>query len=186
MNRPPQTVYISAGDKVYWFDAVIKAQHTSNLKIEEDPANAKGEKYTNNATMEPKELSLDISMSDCINTLDDLTTGGTSRSVTAYQKLVELQKERIFLGVSTRLFPYSRMLIKSIIAVEEESNPEGLTASITFREVLQPTAVSVKGGKKRPPVTDTGDVQSKVINDPSILANIIGTSKTQASVNTGR
>ena len=146
MNRPPQTVYISQADKVYWFDAVIKAQHTSSLKIEDDPANAKGEKYTNNASIEPKELALDIVMSDCISTIDDQTTGSGTRSVNAYQKLVELQKSRVMLGVSTRLFAYTRMLIKSIVSVEDETNPEGLTASITFREVLEVAKKKKKGG----------------------------------------
>jgi hypothetical protein len=156
-------VYISQGDKVYWFDAVVKAQHTSNLKIEDDPANAKGEKYTNNATIEPKELALDIAMSDCISTIDDLTAGSGTRSVNAYQKLVELQKSRVMLGVSTRLFDYTRMLIKSIVAVEDNTNPEGLTASINLREVLE---VVVKKKKKNTgdgndDPKDQGDVQTQ-------------------------
>lgn len=146
MNRPPQTVFVSDGSKVYWFDAVIKAQHTSSLKIEDNPANAKGDKYTNSASIEPKELALDISMSDCISTMDDLTTGSGTRSVNAHNKLVDLQRGRTLLGVSTRLFGYTRMLIKSIVATEDETNPEGVTASITFREVLEPAAKKKKGG----------------------------------------
>ncbi len=161
MNRPPQTVYISQGNMVFWFDAVVKAQHTSNLKIEDDPANAKGEKYTNNASIEPKELALDITMSDCISTIDDLTTGSGTRSVNAYQKLIELQKSRVMLGVSTRLFDYTRMLIKSIIAVEDNTNPEGLSASITFREVLEVAKKKKKGGGGgNDEQQDQGDVQT--------------------------
>ena len=174
MNRPPQTVYVGHGDKVYWFDAIIKAQHTSSLKIEDDPSNAKGDKYTNNATLEPKELALDISMSDCISTIDDLTIGSNSRSVNAYQKLLELQKSRVMLGVSTRLFSYTRMLIKSIIAVEDNTNPEGLTASITFREIMEPAAKKKAkgGGGGNNDNKDQGDVQTNPIG--SILSGLTG------------
>jgi len=173
VNRPPQTVFINQGDKVYWFDAVVKVQHTSSLKIEDDPANAKGDKYTNNASIEPKELAIDITMTDCISTIDDLTNGSGTRSVNAFQKLVELQKSRVPLGVSTRLFAYTRMLIKSIVSVEDNTNSEGLTASITLREVLEVAKKKKKGGGggNDDPV-DQGDVQTTPAG--SSLFNMFG------------
>lgn len=156
MNRPPQKIHISYGKKVYWFDGVVKAQHTSSLKVEDDPKDAKGTSYTNSAKKEPKELTIDFVMSDCINTLDDLTAGGPSRSVTAYQKLIEMQEKRTLLNVSTRLFFYKRMVVKSLVATEDgDSSPYGLSATITFKEVFK--AVPKKKTHKKDDTTDKGN-----------------------------
>jgi hypothetical protein len=51
------------------------------------------------------------------------------------------------------------------VATEDETNPEGMTASITFREVLEPAAKKKKGGGGGNDYQNNkGDTQTQPIN----------------------
>ena len=58
------------------------------------------------------------------------------KSVSAYQRLLDLQRSRIPFMVHTRLGTYSNMLIESISAPDDASTQNGMRCTVVMREVL--------------------------------------------------
>lgn len=159
MERETQSVQIQVGEQKYMFDGVIKVIHQSALRIHDDPANAKGEKYTNSAAIEPDRVVMDILMSDAVGTLDDFTTGSPSRTFSAYQKLKELQRGRELFTLHTRLHVYENMLIESISAAEYAEYAYGMVATVVYKHQMNPPAPAKKGD--RPPPKDNGNKEKE-------------------------
>lgn len=172
MAREKQSVYIQDGGDTYRFDGVIKIDHQSSLKIEDDPADAKGDKYTNNAAVEPDRVTMDIVMSDAIGERDAFTSGDESRTVSAYQKLKELQRGRTLVVLTTRLDTYTDMLIEAINANEDEEHTYGMVATVVFKHRLTPPAPAKKGN--RGGATDNGDTGAVETKDESLLYQGLG------------
>ena len=72
-NTPPQPVYIYDAGRgmTFYFDGVIKVDHSVQLKIEDDPSNVKNG-YVNSAKNEADEVTLDVVMSKVYTTKGDL------------------------------------------------------------------------------------------------------------------
>ena len=63
-------------------------------------------------------------------------TGGGSKSVSAYQRLVELQRMRMPFSIKTRLGYYENMLIESIDTPDDVNTLTGLRCTVNMTEVL--------------------------------------------------
>lgn len=154
----------------YFFDAFIRVDHTSKLKVTEHPIES-GSVVADHAYLEPKELIIEIGMSDAMQSLvPGQFSGGWSRSVTAYQMLLDLQATRTPLFIYTRLGPYNNMLITSISAPDDKNTRFGLKCSVTLREILVSVTDRVKVSAI-PQLTDynqSGQVLPQTVNE-SIL-----------------
>lgn len=142
-NDIPQLVGVQTNLDGYFFDAVLKTDHSSKLKITEHPVE-EGAAITDHAYVEPRSLTLEIGMSDvCMSFVDGQFAQKSSRSVSAYEVLKQLQSNRIPLKVFTRLDVYENMLIETITSPDDYKTMFGLRAAIGLREIIVVTTSTV-------------------------------------------
>ncbi|USG65159.1 hypothetical protein NDK47_24050 [Brevibacillus ruminantium] len=155
LNSQPiaSLVYLKTNVGGYFFDAYLRSTHASRLNITEHPVQT-GAALTDHAFLQPKELTMEIGMSDTAASLiPGQFTGGWSRSVQAFKVLQELQALRVPLQVHTRLGLYQNMLIEEINAPDDYTTLYGLRCTVTLREIMVAQVRTVKISSK-PAVTD--------------------------------
>ncbi len=148
-----QTVLLRTSLGGYVFDAILNVQHESTLTITQHTVET-GAAVSDHAYVNPARLTLQIGMSDVATPIGDQFTGGSSRSVTAYQLLLDLQASRIPLRLTTRLKSYDNMLIQSISAPDDHTTAYGLRATIVLQQVFVAVVRTVKISS-RPHITDS-------------------------------
>jgi hypothetical protein len=156
-----QLIYIKTNIGGYFFDAFLREEHTTTLKITEHPVQT-GANIVDHAYMEPARLVMDIGMSDAMESLvTDQFSGGYTKSVQAYQTLLELQKTRLPLQVFTRLNLYQNMVIESLNSQEDFKTLYGLRCTVTLREIMvvEVTTTTVSAREQTSGTTSTGTVQ---------------------------
>jgi hypothetical protein len=123
------------------------------LQITEHPIQT-GANISDHAYLQPFRLSLEIGMSDVMDAFAaGMWVGSTSKSVSTYQTLLQLQSARLFLTLTTRLSTYQNMLIENISADEEAKTIAGLRATISFKQVFTAT-VAQQSLSSRPNATN--------------------------------
>lgn len=128
---------------VYVFDAVLRAEHTQELRKTENPIQS-GANLTDHAYIAPARVTLDIGMSDAMASYSyGLWTGNNSKSVAAYQTLVTLQQSRALLTLTTRLRTYTNVLIDNIQTSDTNRTRNGLRATVTFCQIFLASVSSV-------------------------------------------
>ena len=166
-------VYTKTNIGGWFFDAYLKMTHTSRLTITDQPVQT-GAALTDHAFLQPRELSMDIGMSNVAKSfVPGQFSGGYSRSVNAFKVLKELQQLRVPIQVHTRLGLYENMLIEVLSAPDDYTTLEGLRCTVTFREILVAQVKTVKISA-RPQVTDNSKRGSPepVTPNQSILLQI--------------
>lgn len=149
-------VYTKTNIGGWFFDAYLKMTHTSRLTITDQPVQT-GAALTDHAYLEPRELSMDIGMSNVAKSfVDGQFTGGYSRSVTAYEVLKQLQALRVPVQVHTRLGLYENMLVEVLSAPDDYTTLYGLQCTVTFREIMVAQVKTVKVSA-RPLVTGSAN-----------------------------
>jgi hypothetical protein len=168
-------IYAKTNVGGWFFDAYLKMNHTSRLTITEHPVQT-GAALTDHAFLQPRELSMDIGMSNVATSfVPGQFSQGYSRSVTAFQVLKDLQASRVPIQVHTRLGLYQNMLIEVLSAPDDYMTLNGLKATVTFREILVAQVKTVKISA-RPAVTDNSKRGSPEPVNPnqSILKQALG------------
>lgn len=158
MKRPNQQVFIVEGKTKYAFDAVVKIEGTTSLKIAEEESDVKGKSHTNYAITRPNELQLEVSVSDTVTVSGEPLTKGTgSRSVLAHKCLIAIQKRKALLTVITPTYTYTKMLIETITQENNDDYNLGeLRATIKFKQMIvtpkkkKKTAAKKKSKEKKP------------------------------------
>lgn len=127
----------------YVFDGIIRAEHEQRLVITMNPVQT-GAAISDNAYVVPASVVVEISMSDA---MQSFTTGqwagGPSRSVNAYQTLCSIQESLTTVQLSTRLRPYTNMMIESVRALESPETRYALKALVTFRKIITATVTTI-------------------------------------------
>jgi hypothetical protein len=132
----PQLVGVQTNVAGYFFDAVLKVDHSNKLRLTSHPVES-GASVTDHAFKEPRELTMEIGMSDvCTSFVDGQFAQKASRSVAAYDILTQLQDSLIPLKIYTRLCVYENMLIETIATPEDYKTLFGLRVTIGFREII--------------------------------------------------
>jgi len=178
----PELVGVQTNIAGYFFDAVLKTDHSDRLKITEHPVES-GASITDHAFKEPRELSMEIGMSDvCTSFIDGQFAQKDSRSISAYDILTQLQDSRIPLRVYTRLGVYDNMLIEIITSPDDYKTLFGLRVSIGFREILVVTTATItlpnrtSNAPNKTGSTNQGSSQPIQVQEPSrsLLRTIAG------------
>lgn len=177
LNAPEikDLVYTKTNIGGWFFDAYLKMDHTSRLTITDHPVQT-GAAVTDHAFLQPRELSMDVAMSNVNESaVPGQFSGGYSRSVQAFNILKELQRLRVPIQVHTRLGLYPNMLIEVLTAPDDYTMLDGLRCTVTFREILvaQVTTVQISA---RPEVTDSAKrgTPEPVTPNQSILKQMSG------------
>lgn len=158
---PPSTPTIkqsptTPASTTYFFDAVMRADHSNEMRITEHPIQS-GAAISDHAYALPSRVVLEIAMSDA---MDSFVSGQYSdfatKSISAYQKLLELKDMRVPLTLTTRLNTYNNMLIEELRASDDIRTLHGLRASVRFKQIIVGT-VSVTTQSARPNVSSSSN-----------------------------
>lgn len=163
----PQFIYVKTNIAGYFFDAILRSEHTSSVQITEHPVET-GAAITDHSFVKPAQLVMEVGMTDVAKSfIDGQFAGGWSRSVQAYKVLLDLQQQRVPFSVLTRLKRYDNMLIETIAVPDDYATRYGLKATVTMREIFVATVKTVKLSA-RPHVTDStnrGQLQPKKVDE---------------------
>ena len=156
LTKAPIKSYVYAKTNIggWFFDAILQATHTSQLTITQHPVQS-GSSISDYAYMQPRTLSLNIGMTDVAKSfIPGQFSGGSSRSVQAYQVLLQLQQMRIPVQVYTRLGLYQNMLVETMTVQDDNTTTHGLRCTVDLSELLVATVEVVKISAN-PAVTDS-------------------------------
>lgn len=143
-NTVDAIVYTKTNIGSYFFDAFLRLDHTSRLRVTQHPVQT-GAAITDHAILEPKEIIIEVGMSDCATSfIPGQFDGSWSRSVKAWEVLKQLQESRIPINVLTRLGLYKNMLIVVLSAPDDYRTLHGLRATVTLQEILVAEVSTVK------------------------------------------
>lgn len=146
MNRPIQTVHIMEGGTAYSFDCVIKAEHAHTMDVLEDIKEAKNKIHTNYAVIKPSTLMLEVSVNDTVTVSGEpLTSGGNSRSESAYDSLYKMMQRRNYVTVITRMHTFSNMLLSDFVVTEDPDHQFEMYANVGFKEMIISASKKKKG-----------------------------------------
>lgn len=165
--------YLDTGREKLIFDAIFSIQHESATNITEHPIQT-GASIADHAYEEPSKLTFDIGMSDVMESIiPGQFSDNNSRSISAYEKLRELQSQRLPLSVVTKLRSYSNMLIETISTVEDSKTTYGLRATVTLKQVFVVNVNTVKVSERAHKSVETNEGEQKVIKaDESFLKSL--------------
>lgn len=139
----------------------MEQEHESELKITSHPIQ-EGANVADHAYLEPKKLTMKVKMSDCATDIvPGQFVGHYTRSVSAYNLLLELQASRIPLAVHTRLKRYDNMLIQSVSASDDYMTRFGLECTVVLQEILVAKTQNVKVSKRK---HTTGKTEAGVVS----------------------
>lgn len=126
----------------YVFDAVIRMDHHESVQPTVYPIQS-GANMTDHAFNMPAELTMEIGMSDAMDRYSsDIFTSDSSKSVSAYQTLLDLKESRLPVAIITRLKTYGNMLIVDIYTPDDVRTRYGLKARVRFREIFTGTVAT--------------------------------------------
>lgn len=163
------------GTKSYFFDAVLRVEHNSEMRITEHPIQT-GANISDHAYQMPARLIFEIGMSDAMATLGPNSwSNAYTKSVSAYQTLLSLMQSRIALNIHTRLYTYSNMLIESIRAPDDYKTQFGGKFTVNFRQIITAqVSLVVSSSRSATTITNSGSVNITAAPDSSLLSAAIG------------
>ena len=150
-----QLVYMQTNVDGLFFDAILSTNTQESLTITSHPVQS-GANISDHAFRNPTKISMEIMMSDVMaSRVPGQFTEGASKSISAYQRLLELQRMRLPFSVKTRLGYYNNMLIESIDTPDDVNTLSGLKCTINMREILV-AQVATEKVSARPWTTSKG------------------------------
>jgi hypothetical protein len=184
-TQEPDTFIIDSEGTIWYFDAVIRLDHNQTQKITQHPVQ-KGANITDHSYALPAQLTMEIGMSDVMDSYDpgqweygyeDMGTEATdTRSVSAYQTLLQMKSLGEPLTIGTRLDAYENMVIATMSAPDDVKTKHGLRCIITFQQIFVATTEEQQT-TLRPSVKDESKLGAKQVTDvSSILDSKIGSS----------
>lgn len=147
------------------FDVIIEETHEDGLVITEHPVE-RGAPISDHAYLKPKAVSIRGGASDAGSSLN-LDASTDQRSITLYEKLLELQAAREPFDVVTGKRSYKNMLLETVSVTTDATSPDTLWVAADCREVIivetQITSVSPRrrhaNGAKTGGIANKGDKQ---------------------------
>jgi Dit-like tail protein len=171
MPGPERTWFLGGGQADVGFDSVIRERRNSKLKVTKNPV-ADGVPISDHAYLEPKELEIEIRVSDTwLHARDEFgtvksdpytsqqgpdalalrgSTGETSRAATALTILYNLQESAEPFSVQTGLRLFPNMVIEEIEDESTVKNPTTLSARIMLVEVKRVSTRTVVYPPRKP------------------------------------
>lgn len=168
-----QLVLVKTNIGGYFFDAILREEHKSTIKITSHPVQT-GANITDHSYVEPAVVVLEIGMSDAMDSLvAGQFTSRYTKSVSAFQALLDMQVSRIPVSVHTRVRTYNNMLIEDITTPDDSTTLAGLRCSVTLREIflVEVTKTTVPAREQTTEETGGGAVQVEEAT-PSVASKV--------------
>ena len=119
----------------YIFDAILQTGHERSLTIT-DHAVEEGSEITDHSYVNHEVVSLEIAMSDAEQNPPQAFSTRHTRSISAFDALETLYKERVKCTIVTKLAHYEDMLLQTLNVVDDYKTVHGLRAVAVFRQVV--------------------------------------------------
>lgn len=151
----------SVSPTTYFFDAVMNADHFTQLRLTEHPTQ-NATSIVDHAYAMPVRIVIDAEFFDTIDSYVAGQYGAIQKSINAYAAFVALQKSRKPLTLTTRLNTYKNMLIEEIRAPQSNQTTFGLRMTLVFRQIIiaNTNASTVSARPDQSQNTNGGNVQS--------------------------
>ncbi len=138
-NQPQDPVLDYWNLNGYLFDAWLSMTHDTNLTITQHPVQT-GAAITDHSYVNPKRFNFQIGMTDVTTPLDipgmNKFPTTPTKSLGAYDKLVELQSNREPLYLVSKYGYFEDILIESIHTPDDFRTKHGLKATITLVQII--------------------------------------------------
>lgn len=172
----PKTFVTDEAGTMYFFDAVIRNEHTETQRITSHPVQTGANKSDHSFSL-PAQLTLEIGMSDVMDSYSYQQWGtgddGSSRSVKAYQTILGWKQKGMPLTINTRLGEYQNMVVVMMSTPDDITTKDGLRCHVTFQEILTFT-VSVRKVPYRAAVTETNAKGQKYVKPEEDQGSYLG------------
>lgn len=129
VQAPPGTWNINGMN----FDAWLRLGHNSSLTITQHPVET-GAAITDHSYVNPFRFNFEIGMTDVV--ASPQVPGLATRSVNAYQALVQMQIARQLLTLTSKYGNYQNILIESIDVSDNYQTKNAMKATITLLQVI--------------------------------------------------
>lgn len=173
MSEKVLKTYFDTGAEKLVFDAIFTIQHDNSLNITEHPIQT-GADIADHAYEEACRLTFDIGMSDVMKSfIKGQFTNNKSRSISAYLKLRELQKQRLPITVVTKLGTYTNMMVETISSTEDNKTTYGLRVTVVLKQIFVVNVATVKISSRphKSSSSNEGDQKVQKANE-SILSGL--------------
>ncbi len=126
----------------YFFDATLRVDHTQEAVGTEHPVQV-GTAIIDHIYLRAPRVVLEIGISDAMQSYSSgQYSGGSSRSVSAYQTFKQIQAARVPITLATRLDSYQNMWVEVTRATETSATFSSLRAILSFRQILSAQVAS--------------------------------------------
>lgn len=115
------------------FDAWLRLGHNTSITMTQHPVET-GASITDHSFVNPRRFSFDIGMTDVAR--GSVQGVSTSRSVNAYNALVQMQNSRDLLTLVSKYGVFYNILISDISANDNFQSKYGSRFTITLQEVI--------------------------------------------------
>ena len=173
VNQITQLLYVKTHIGGYFFDAIFRTEHTSQLAITSHPVQG-GANISDHCYLQPARVVMDVGASDCNASvvLGQFLTA-SSKSKSAFDALFDTQKQRMPIDLHTRLKDYKNMLIENIVVNDDLKTSSAVRATVTLRQVITvdvaPVTVSARAHATN---TTSGGVPQPVVPNRTIARQI--------------
>lgn len=158
----------------WYFDAIFKEDHSTQLRLTEHPVQT-GASITDHAYMTPARVTLEVGMSDCMDSfVADQWGSQNGKSVTAYKQLVAWQKSRTVLTLTTNLNTYQNMVIEQVNVPRDYKSMFSLRATVNLRQIMVGVVATttVSAIAQTSGTTTGGTSQAQTVDSSSALSKI--------------
>ena len=131
-----KTSVAGATTTMFVFDAMRRADHTQSLIPTKKPLQT-GYNSSDHAVLQPAIIVLEAVMSDSIASYKSgMWTGNPSKSVSAYQQMITLMRNRALLTLNTRLQTYTNCLLTNVRCADSDRYYYGAELILTFEQLI--------------------------------------------------
>lgn len=166
----PQTFIEDPDGNLWYFDATLRLDHLEYQRITRHPVQT-GANITDHSYAEPARLTLEIGMSDVMQSYIPSQWGSDTseptKSVAAYQQIIAWKKYGTPLKITTRLMEYYPMVVASTTTSDTAETQYGLRSQITFQQIFT-AVIAVQPNSARPQTTESTNSGTKSSQSPPL------------------
>lgn len=142
------------------FDAWLLLNHNTSLTITQHPVET-GAAITDHSYNNPRRFSFNVGMSDVISAPS--VPGLATRSINAYQTLVEMERSRIPVDLVSKYGVYPNILIESVDAVDTYQTKTAGRYTINLVEIITADTrfTKVSSNPQATDITNRGQVSAQ-------------------------
>jgi hypothetical protein len=151
---------------MFVFDAIRRADHDQSCIPTKKPLQT-GYNSSDHAVLQPALIVLEAVMSDAIASYSTgMWSGNPSKSVSAFQQMITLMKNRALITLNTRLQTYTNCLLTNVRCADGQRYYYGAELILTFEQLIIST-VSVQFNSARSQTTGSTGLGTVQTQNPS-------------------